>query len=73
MYVFFFSSTKRLEKIEAEDERPRVRRPASPTLPDGDLPSYMKATESYFKKVFIKRHGLAWIISYIGYFVLLSI
>lgn len=44
------SSTKRLEKSDA-DEKSRTRRAASPTLPDGDLPSYMKATESYFKKV----------------------
>jgi len=41
-----------LEKEESEEAEPvKVRRPVSPTLPDGDLPSYMKATESYFKKV----------------------
>lgn len=34
-----------------EAEKPRQKRPVSPTLPDGDLPSYMKATESYYKKV----------------------
>ncbi|XP_067938256.1 supervillin-like [Watersipora subatra] len=44
-------STNRLEKIEGEEGKHRARRPISPTLPDGDLPSYMKATESYFKKV----------------------
>lgn len=48
----FFSSTKKIEK-DSEEDRPKVRALASPTLPDGELPSYMKATESYFKKVYI--------------------
>lgn len=37
--------------MDAEEERRKSKRALSPTLPDGDLPSYMKATESYFKKV----------------------
>jgi len=46
-----FSSAKKLEKVEVEEEKPRVKSIVSPALPDGELPSYMKATESYFKKV----------------------
>lgn len=46
-----FSSVKKVGKDDEEEKRPK--RMLSPTLPDGDLPSYMKATESYFKKVYL--------------------
>ena len=46
---YVFSSVKKVEKDDEDERRPK--RMLSPTLPDGDLPSYMKATESYFKKV----------------------
>ena len=58
MYVF--SSVKKVEKDDEDERRPK--RMLSPTLPDGDLPSYMKATESYFKKVWWWLHWLHWLV-----------